>query len=92
MFRRKNESQSPEPRADVVVYCTPWCPSCRLARNWLKQHRIEYAEVDISQDREGAARVRGWADGNETTPTFNIRGTIVVDWDEGMIEELLDPQ
>jgi len=33
--------------------------------------------------------VRGWADGNETTPTFNIRGTIVVDWDQRKVAQLL---
>jgi hypothetical protein len=45
--------------------------------------------VDINKDREAAARVRGWADGNETTPTFDIRGQIVVDWDKDRVAELL---
>jgi arsenate reductase-like glutaredoxin family protein len=88
-FRRINKPNSPQSAADVVLYCTPWCPSCRLAREWLKENRINYVEVDISRDRTAAARVRGWADGNETTPTFDIRGTIVVDWDERRMEELL---
>lgn len=76
-------------KADVILYCTPWCPSCSRARAFLKQHRIEYTEVDINKDREAAARVRGWADGNETTPTFDIRGQIVVDWDKDRVAELL---
>jgi arsenate reductase-like glutaredoxin family protein len=79
----------PEPTADVVLYCTPWCPSCRLARDWLADHGIAYTEVDISRDRNAAARVREWADGNETTPTFNIRGQVVVDWDPVRLEDLL---
>ncbi|MGB7536979.1 MAG: glutaredoxin family protein [Anaerolineales bacterium] len=74
---------------DVILYCTQWCPSCRAARLFLKEHNIEYVEVDISRDREAAARVRGWADGNEITPTFNIRGQIVVDWDKQRVAELL---
>jgi glutaredoxin len=89
MFRKKTEPQTPEPEADVVMYCTEWCPSCRSARAFLKDHHIDYVEVDISKDRAAAARVRGWADGNETTPTFNIRGTVVVDWDRRRVEELL---
>jgi len=48
--------------------------------------------VDISRDRAGAERVRGWADGNETTPTFFVRGTVVVDWDVQKLEELLVPK
>ncbi len=72
---------SAEPAADVVMYCTPWCPGCRQAREFLKQNNIAYTEVDISRDRAAAQRVRAWAGGNETTPTFNIRGQIIVDYD-----------
>lgn len=68
------------PVADVVMYCTPWCGDCRQARAWLKEQQIPYAEVDISRDRAAAAKVRGWAHGFETTPTFNIKGQIIVDW------------
>ena len=86
---QKRDTTSPEPTADVVMYCTPWCPSCRQARAFLKEYDIEYTEVDITKDREAAARVRGWASGNETTPTFNIRGTILVDWDQRRVARLL---
>jgi glutaredoxin len=78
-----------EPNADVIMYCTEWCPSCRLARAFLERHGIPYAEIDISKDRTAAKLVRGWANGNETTPTFNIRGTIVVDWEQKKVAELL---
>jgi len=79
-----------EPNAEVVMYCTSWCPSCKQARAFLQQYSIPYVEVDITKDRDAAARVRGWANGNETTPTFNIRGQIIVDFDRAKLEELLD--
>ncbi len=78
-----------EPEADVILYCTPWCPDCRRARVFLKQNNIAYTEVDISRDRAAAARVRAWANGNETTPTFDIRGKIIVDFDVPKLEEAL---
>ena len=81
---------SPEPDFDVVMYCTPWCPSCRLARLYLQDCGIEYVEVDISRDRAAARRVREWANGNETTPTFNIRGTIIVGYDRTRLEQVLN--
>jgi len=79
----------PEPTADVVLYCTQWCPSCRRARAYLKEHNIEYVEVDITRDREAAKRVRGWANGNETTPTFNINGKIIVDFRLDQVNQAL---
>lgn len=75
------ERPAPEPtKSDVVIYCTPWCGDCRQVRAWLKEKGIAYVEVDISRDRVAAAQVRKWANGFETTPTFNIKGQIIVDW------------
>lgn len=82
-------SPAPVPVADVIMYCTPWCPGCRRARAYLKEHGFECVEVDISRDRAAAAQVREWANGNETTPTFNIRGTIVVDFDKAKLDKAL---
>lgn len=87
--RMRALADKPEPVADLVMYCTPWCPDCRQARNWLKEHNIDYVEVDISKDRQAAKKVKEWAHGNETTPTFDCRGQIVIDWDLPKLREVL---
>ncbi|MBM3130591.1 MAG: redoxin domain-containing protein [Chloroflexi bacterium] len=87
--RAPEPAPSPEPTADVVMYCTSWCPACRRAREFFKTRDIAYVEVDIGRDRAAAQRVRGWANGNETTPTFNIKGTIIVNFDQDKIERAL---
>jgi glutaredoxin len=81
--------RSTEPTAEVIMYCTPWCPDCRQAREYLKRQHIAYTEVDISRDRAAAQRVREWANGKEITPTFNIRGQIIVNFDRVKLEEVL---
>jgi len=78
-----------EPQGSLIMYCTPWCPACRRARAYLAENGFAYTEVDISKDRAAAARVRGWANGNETTPTFDIQGTIIVDFDPARLREAL---
>ena len=50
---------------------------------------IQYTEVDISKDRAAAAKVRGWARGFETTPTFDINGTIIVDFKQAEVAKAL---
>jgi glutaredoxin len=80
---------SKPPEADVVIYCTPWCPGCRRAKAYFNGLNIRYAEIDITRDREAAARVRGWANGNESTPTFDIKGTIIVDFDKAKVDKAL---
>jgi glutaredoxin len=84
----ENESQkvvpdSPNlPKHGIVLYCTAWCPSCRRAIKWLAAKDLEYTYVDITKTPGAAEQVMGWANGNRTTPTFDIDGTIVVDWKE----------
>jgi len=86
-------TQRPEgeelPQGGVVMYCTSWCPGCRKARKWLAEHQIDYVEVDVAANPKGAAQVRKWANGNLVTPTLDIHGTIVVDWDEEKVAHLL---
>jgi len=76
-------------KADVTMYCTSWCPGCRRAREYFQRNGISYIEIDITRDREAAARVRSWANGNETTPTFDIQGQIIVDYDLERVQAAL---
>ena len=66
--------------ADLVMYCTQWCPACRRARAFLQQYGVKFVEIDVARDRAAAARVRSWNNGYETTPTFDVKGTIIVDF------------
>jgi len=77
------------PHGGVVMYCTPWCPDCRRAREWLARNGIAYSEVDISTSAAAAYQVRRWAGGNLTTPTFDIDGQIVVDFNLPELKRIL---
>ena len=66
-----------------------WCPACRRARIWLADNEIDYVEIDVNKNRKAAAQVREWADGNLSTPTIDVNGTVVVNWDQKRMEELL---
>ncbi len=83
------EDPEPEPEADVVMYCTPWCPACRRARAYFNENDVPFVEVDITRDRSAAERVRGWASGYETTPTFKIKGKVIVNFKRKEVAEVL---
>jgi len=78
-----------QPKGDVIMYCTPWCPDCRRARVWLANHEIAYTEVDISKDLNAARQVRAWGKGFQITPTFNINGQIVFDFNKAELSRIL---
>jgi glutaredoxin len=77
------------PHGGVVMYCTTWCPDCKRARVWLKQHNIPYTEVDITTTPGASAQLKKWANNNLTTPTFDIDGTIIVDFQEAELRQVL---
>ena len=92
-MRDRPELPEPEPVAlphgGIVMYCTRWCPDCKDARAWLAQHKLDYTEVDITSTPGAARQVEQWANGSRTTPTFDIDGTIVVDFDLPRLCEVL---
>ena len=91
--RHRPEPPEPEPAAlphgGIVMYCTKWCPDCKDARAWLARHQLPYTEVDITTTPGAAQQVQRWAGGNRTTPTFDIDGTIVVDFDLPRLRQVL---
>jgi glutaredoxin len=72
----------PLPQEGIVLYCTPWCPGCRKARQWLAERNLGYTYIDITNTPGAAQQVMSWANGNRTTPTIFIDGTVIVDWNE----------
>jgi glutaredoxin len=77
------------PTGGIVMYCTKWCMDCRKARAWLQQRGLEFTEVDINATPGAGKQVREWGDGHLITPTFDIDGTIVLDFDEQRLNEVL---
>jgi glutaredoxin len=77
------------PHGGIVMYCTPWCPDCRNARQWLKACDLPFTEVDVTRNPDAATQVRHWNAGNLVTPTFDVDGVIVSDFDVTRLREIL---
>ncbi len=86
---KSNAPSAPLPRSGVVMYCTPWCPDCRNARPWLKEKGVKYTEVDIYSTPGAEDQVRKLNQGRLITPTFDIDGRIVSDFDEPALRKAL---
>jgi glutaredoxin len=80
---------APLPHGGIVMYCTAWCPDCKRARKWLAENNLPYTEVNITTTPGADQQVRKWANGNVTTPTFDINGTILVDFNEDKLRDVL---
>ena len=74
--------EPPLPHGGIVMYCTPWCEDCKNARAWLKARGLVWTEVDLAHSKKATVQVRTWTGGNLITPTFDIDGTVIIDFDE----------
>jgi glutaredoxin-like YruB-family protein len=72
----------------VKVYTTPTCPYCYTLKEFLKEHNIEFEDIDISKDEKVKDDIikRSGAIG---APIIEVDGEIVVGFDKGKIVKLL---
>jgi glutaredoxin len=82
-------AESSLPQGGIVMYCTKWCPDCRRARVWFNARNLDFVEVDIDAVPGAAAQVKVWTGGKRITPTFDIDGKIIIDFDEKKLTEAL---
>jgi glutaredoxin len=78
------------PHGGIVMYCTKWCKDCNRAKDWLSERGLNYTEVDIYDVPGAVQQVREWAGGMVITPIFDIDGTIILDFDEEKLQQVLD--
>ncbi len=72
----------------VIVYSTDSCPWCHKAKDFLKEHNIEFEDVNVGKDQEKAKEMVEKS-GQMGVPVIEIDGKIVVGFDETKIKELL---
>ena len=72
----------------VKVYSTATCPYCVTLKEYLKEHNIEFEDIDVSQDdkvRDEMVKKSG----QMGVPVADINGEIVVGFDREKIKQLL---
>ena len=72
----------------IVMYQRKGCVFCALLRRQLRRTGLPVLERDIWADADAAAFVRRHADGNETVPTVDVAGTVLVNPSVGQVVAL----
>ena len=67
---------------ELLVYSTPWCPDCRVAKRFLDKHGIPYKEVNI-EVTPGAAEEVIRQTGKRAIPQFVLNGEWVQPYRSG---------
>lgn len=76
----------PQPR--VIVFSTPTCSFCNMAKKYFREKGIKFNDVDVSKDA-AAARDMVRRSGQQGVPVIDIGGKIVVGFDRVKINKHL---
>lgn len=72
----------------VIVYSTQMCPWCHKAKDFLKEHDIEFEDIDVGKDHEAAHRMVEKS-GQTGVPVIEIGEQVIVGFNKPKIMELL---
>ena len=73
----------------VKLFITPACPYCFTLKEFLKEHNIEFEEIDVSKDEKAKDEMIKKS-GRLEAPIMEIDGQIIVGFDKEKICKLLN--
>src|SRR5260370_15284332 len=65
---------------NIKLYVTNWCSDCKRSKKFLGEQRVHYEFIDIEENMEGQAVVRGYQKGGLSIPTIVFEdGSVLVE-------------
>ena len=85
----KTKKEPKKKKNRVIVFSTPTCSYCNMAKQYFRRNKIRFKDVDVSRD-EAAARDLVRRTGQMGVPVIDINGKLIVGFDKPQISRLLD--
>ncbi len=73
---------------NVKIYSTPTCPWCKNTKEFFKENKIEYEEIDVAGNHEAANEMIEKS-GQMGVPVVDVDGEIVVGYDIEKLKKAL---
>ncbi len=72
----------------VVIYSTPSCVYCRMAKQFFTDNKVNYTEYNVAEDYDKAAEMIEKS-GQQGVPVIEINGKVIMGFDKPAIKEAL---
>ena len=72
----------------IKVYSTPTCPYCVEAKNYFKDKKVPFEDIDVSQDHDAAEEMVKIS-GQMGVPVILIDEKVIIGFEKPTIEKLL---
>lgn len=73
---------------NVTIYTTSVCPYCQMAKEFFKENKVEYKEVNVEKDHKAAEEMIKKS-GQMGVPVIDINGQIIIGFDREAIKRAL---
>lgn len=73
---------------NVMVYSTTWCPYCKMAKEFLGQHKIKFEDINVEKDSQKAEEMIRKS-GQQGVPVIDVDGQIIVGFDMEALKQAL---
>lgn len=77
-----------EKEPEVIVYSTRTCPYCVMAKRYLSEKGVAYADYDVGADQRRAFEMLNKS-GQMGVPVLDIKGSIIIGFDRPAIDAAL---
>ena len=74
--------------SNVIIYTTPTCGFCHMAKEYFKSKKIEFNTKDVTEDAAAYAEILEKS-GQVGVPVIDIDGSIIVGFDREKIDAAL---
>ena len=74
---------------NVKIYTATGCPRCKKTKDYLKEHNIDFEEINVSNNQDRVKELQEIS-GKMSTPTLVIDGEVIVDFDQEKIRKALN--
>lgn len=72
----------------VIMYTTPTCGYCRLAKKFFQENNVAYSEKDVVRDPSARNEMLEKT-GQLGVPVFEIGDAVLIGFSEGKLRELI---
>ncbi len=72
----------------VKIYSTPTCVWCHRAKEFFKENKIDFEDINVAADENAAQEMLGKS-GQMGVPVIDINGEIIVGFDKQKLKKAL---
>jgi len=73
----------------VLIYTTNTCPYCQMTKEFFKENKIEFKEINVSNDQKAAKEMIDKS-GQLGVPVVEIDGQIIIGFNKQALKKALD--